>query len=375
MKLCYVANSRFPSERAHMTQIVHMCNAFVAQGHEVVLLVTDRKTSVTEDPSLFYGVKLNFSVARVSVPDIAGRSPMIPKSLRPYVFMIQRVAFTFLALKYFRKQEFTHLYGRDEWILLCCTYFINIPVIWESHEAKFSLVARKLMKRLEHVVVISEGIRDFYIARGIQRKKILIAHDAVDDRFFAPHVSSLEARKNLNITTKKPVIMYIGGLEAWKGSETLFQASKDQDVFETYVIGGKKEELEIIKKKYPSIHFLGPRPYKDLPLVQQATDILVIPNTAKIPLSAEYTSPLKLFSYMTAKKPIVASRVPSIANVVHSDEVFFYTPDDPQDLQRTILYVLTDQGEARKKVAQIYKKSLHYTWGNRARMILAFLSG
>jgi glycosyltransferase involved in cell wall biosynthesis/putative flippase GtrA len=372
MKLCYVANSRFPSERAHMTQIVHMCNAFAQYGHEVTLIVTDRKTDIAESPEVFFGVPLTFSIVRMSVPDIAGRSLKIPVALRPYFFFIQRIAFAYQSALYVKNHGITHLYGRDEWVLWFMSFFTKIPLVWESHEARYSFASRRLLKIPVSLVVISEGIRDFYIQRGIAKECILVAHDAVDTRFFEEHISSQKAREILNITSTKPVVMYIGGLEDWKGGETLFNASKNLDTFETYVIGGRETELQMFRQKYPHIHFLGPRPYRELSTLQQAADVLVIPNTAKNALSAQYTSPLKLFSYMTAKKVIVASRIPSITNILYENETYFFTADDRDDLQRVITFAIQHPEEAEEKAKRAYEKSLHYTWSKRAESILTF---
>lgn len=372
MKICYVANSRFPSERAHMTQIVQMCNAFAHLGHQVTLLVTDRKTDITETAETFFGTRIDFTVARVAVPDVAGRSPRIPSVLRPYLFFIQRVAFTCRAILHVKQHRYTHLYGRDEWILWLMSLFTDTPIVWESHEARYSFPARRLLAKGVSLVVISEGIRDFYLQKSVAENRVLVAHDAVDARFFEPHVPVRDARRLLGIETTKPVVMYIGGLEDWKGAETLFEASRDQESFLTYVVGGKEREISDMRAKYPHVHFLGSRPYRELPVIQQAADVLVIPNTARIPLSALYTSPLKLFSYMTARKPIVASRVPSITNVLASDDAYFFTPDNPDSLREAIVTAISDTNRSSANAVRAYAKSLRYTWQSRAETILRF---
>ena len=346
MKICYVANSRFPSERAHMTHIVHMCNAFATQGHEVTLLVTDRKTEITEIPRIFH----------------------------PYFFFIQRVIFAYRAVQNCTTQKYNLLYGRDEWILWMLSFFVKTKIVWESHEARYSFAARRLLKNTSFLVVISEGIQNFYIKCGIEKKKIVVAHDAVDERFFKVPATKHEARAHLGITTSKTVVMYIGGLEKWKGAETLFMASEHQDVFRVYIVGGKEHEILLYTKAYPSCRFLGARPYRELPIVQQAADILVIPNTAKVALSAEYTSPLKLFSYMTAKKPIVASRIPSITNILSEDDAYFFTADDSVDLQRVIKTAIDSPKKSHTKAQHAYTKSSLYTWNARAQKILTYLS-
>ncbi len=346
-----------------------MCNAFAENGHEVTLLVTDRKTNIVEDPETFFGVPLTFSIERIQVPDIAGRAKDIPIFLRPLAFMIQRLVFTLRAKKYIERESFDLIYGRDEWILYSLSILQSVKIIWESHEAKYSFPARLLIPHVKKLVVISEGIYTFYISKGVSNQKMIVAHDAVDARFFDPHIPKDEARKMLGIATTKPVVMYIGGLESWKGVETLLKAGDQSDAFEVHIVGGKENELLKYRKIYPNAHFHGPWFYRELPKIQQAADILVIPNTAKVALSAEYTSPLKLFTYMTSGKPIVASKIPSIANILSEEEVFFFEPDDPESLFTIILSAIQNSRDAKERTERAYSKSFKYTWIRRAEEI------
>ena len=55
MKLKYLANIRFPTEKAHGIQIMSMCEAFAANGLAVELAVANRAVSdrfvkIKEDP-------------------------------------------------------------------------------------------------------------------------------------------------------------------------------------------------------------------------------------------------------------------------------------------------------------------------------------
>ena len=72
------------------------------------------------------------------------------------------------------------MYGRDEWILWLLSLWIETQIVWESHEARFSFAARKLAVTIP-IVVIAEGIREFYVGRGVDPWRILVAYDAVDD--------------------------------------------------------------------------------------------------------------------------------------------------------------------------------------------------
>ncbi len=356
-----------------MTQIVQMCNAFAQNGSEVTLIVTNRKTDIIESPESFFGVPLNFEVVRIPVPDVAGISPRIPVIFHPYVFLIQRLVFAYRSARYIRKNPCSYIYGRDEGILLFLSKFSHAQVVWESHEAKFSKIAQRLFRVIRHAIVISEGIKDFYIAHGVKSEKLFIAHDAVDNRFFAPHITKEEARMKLGVETHKPLVLYIGELDAWKGVGTLLLSATESDPFTIGVIGGKEQEVEKLKEIYPHVIFFGRRPYRELPLYQQAADFLVIPNTAKNELSNTYTSPLKLFAYMTSLKPILASRIPSIQNIVSDDDVFFFNPDDAVDLHSTIVKAIESEMVSKEKARHAYEKSTQFTWAKRAESILQFI--
>lgn len=373
MHICYVANSRFPSERAHMTQIVSMCNAFSMLGHRVTLFVTNRRTDISALPEAHFGVPFLFKVKRVAVFDGAGISHHIPRFLQRWAFFAQRITFTVNTLLHPSLASADVVYGRDEWILWMLSLFTEKRLVWESHEAHYGFAAKRLLRKRIPVVTISEGIRDFYRERGVPTSQLFVAHDGMDERFFKKRLSSTLAREMLDIPICGNVVMYIGGLDTWKGIITFCESGKNVTDFSLYVVGGKEHEIRDLKERFPWVIFLGARDYKELPEVQQAADILVIPNTARIPLSALYTSPLKLFSYMASCVPIVASRIPSITTVLSEREAYFFTPDDPVSLRDTVRTALSDI-VAKDKAKRAYQKSKEYTWEKRAESILAFLS-
>lgn len=373
MRIAYIANIRFPSERAHATQIVHMANAFSSCGHEVTLFVSNRKTHITESPEDYYGVRFSFALKRIHILDIVGAIHSFPKFLHAYLYMLERLLFAIRFVFSARHESYDIFYCRDEWVLWCVSLlYRNQKVVWESHEGKYNFPARRLIARGQ-VVVISEGIRDYYARLGHDAKQFLVAHDAVDDTFFELQASREEARERLGLVSKKPVVMYIGGFDRWKGVETLFQVSKVLDEARVVVIGGTEKEIETAKGKYPQVLFLGFRPYKELFINQRAADILVIPNTATNALSASFTSPLKLFAHMTSHVPIVLSDIPSLRSVLDNDSAFFFAPDDVHALAEAIHEVLSHPESAHEKAQQAFETSRRYTWKNRAEHITASL--
>ena len=65
--------------------------------------------------------------------------------------------------------------------------------------------------------------------------------------------------------------------------------------------------FDSLARRYQNMHPLGPRPYEQIPAYLHAMDVCIIPFLAT-PLTISQ-SPLKLFDYLAAGKPIVATNV------------------------------------------------------------------
>ena len=123
-------------------------------------------------------------------------------------------------------------------------------------------------------------------------------------------------------------------------------------------------------KKYKNIIYKGFQKSLLVPLYLKAADILVIPTSKKYIIGAKYTSPLKLFEYMASKRPIIASDLPSIRNIVSEKEMFFFKPDNANDLSKKIEILLKDEAKQKNLTENAFKKVKKYTWKKRAEKII-----
>jgi glycosyltransferase involved in cell wall biosynthesis len=111
-----------------------------------------------------------------------------------------------------------------------------------------------------------------------------------------------------------------------------------------------------------------------IPKFQRAADVLVLPNISASEDSSYYTSPLKLFQYMAAGRPIVASDLPSLRTILNSDNAYLVSPDDCQALAGGIRDALSNHQESARRAERARVDVNQYTWEKRAEGILDFVA-
>jgi glycosyltransferase involved in cell wall biosynthesis len=76
---------------------------------------------------------------------------------------------------------------------------------------------------------------------------------------------------------------------------------------------------------------------------------------------------------MASGKPIVASDLPSLREVLSEKNAFLVKPDDPRALAEGIRFALAHPEEAARRAAQAREDVKRYTWEMRAEKILSFI--
>jgi len=103
-------------------------------------------------------------------------------------------------------------------------------------------------------------------------------------------------------------------------------------------------------------------------LLSQA-DVLILPNTASA-ISTRFTSPLKLFEYMAAGRPIVASDLPSIREILRDGEnALLVEPGNASALAAAIQRILADPELAAALARAALDQVPAYSWERRAQRL------
>lgn len=378
MKFIYVANVRLPTGKAHGTQIIKMCEAFARLGAEVELWAPQRYNIIKADPFDYYNVSKNFKIVKIPSLDLVRFGWL--------GFWIQRATFILGAIirAVFYKADI--FYSRDELFVFFSGWF-NKNVFWEAHTNNFNYFVRGLVKRVFKMVVISNGLKNFFVSKGVNEKKILIAADGMSAKDFDISASKIELREKLKLPKDKFIVAYVGKgttMGSKKGVNELILAcakllKKYSGLF-LLIVGVNKAEItkleEIIKKEkipkenYELVLFV---PHKEMPQYLKSADALVMnyPSTEHYSL---YMSPVKMFDYMASGIPIVASDLPSVREVLNQENAVLIKPDDLESLIMGIEELVQDLNKGARISSQALQDVKKYEWEKRAEKILNFIN-
>lgn len=369
-KIFYIATVRLPTEKAHGLQIVQTCAAFKQNGVEVELVIPKRQNAISATPFAYYGLPANFTVTTLPSLDLVN----IPKI---GFWLTSRLFFS--KIKNYLKNTKEVLYTRDHLIAAQLAnkgyrYFFEIHSLPNELNAAW----QKAVVGARGIVVISQGLKNELVKRNVFESKILVAHDAVDvSAYKTLDVSKKTWRETLNIPLDKKIILYTGHLYEWKGAATLAEAAKLLPNVDFYFVGGTANDNNNFRNTYirfPNICVIPFQPHEKMPVWQSAADVLVLPNSGKEKISSYYTSPLKLFEYMASGRPIIASNLPSIKEVLTDDTATFFNPDNATSLAEAITWVLSNTENAQIKAAKARENVKQYNWNARAKKIIDFIS-
>ena len=376
-KLFLIFHGRFPGEKAASLFAAKSCEAFAGEGVEVVLLVPRRVGRGKEDPYTYYGVQKNFKIVYLPTLDL-----LWVKALQGLAFQLGFASFSVSCLFYllFNANKNDIIYSNESFsILLASLYFPQ--TLYEVHdfpEHKLGFY-KMLFHRVRHILATNTWkIKRIEEAFNVSHSKMLCERNAVEVKDFDILLTKKEARAKLGLPKDEKIIVYTGHLYSWKGVDMLAEAAKmlAEDTLVVFV-GGTESDVKNFRSIYgnvKNIKIVGHRDHSEIPVWQKSADVLVLPNTAKEDISKYYTSPMKLFEYMASKRPVVASNIPSIAEILNNTNAVLVNPDDPADLARGIKEILKDEKQGAVLSDKAYAEVLYHSWQARAKRILNFLN-
>ncbi|MBA7507582.1 Phosphatidyl-myo-inositol mannosyltransferase [subsurface metagenome] len=218
----------------------------------------------------------------------------------------------------------------------------------------------------------------------IEKRKISSIPFGANITLFKP-LNKMECRKNLNYPEEGRIICFVGSFLPWQGIEYIVEAMpKILDEFPNtllILIGDHEPRMQAsreLKEKImnmvktldlsKNLIFVGRVPYEEVPAYINASDVCIVTQSK----SRSGFSPLKLFEYMACGKPVVASDIEGVREIVkESGGGLLVEAENSAELAQAILRLLKDEGLMK----QMGENGLRcvtekYSWENTARKAL-----
>ena len=215
----------------------------------------------------------------------------------------------------------------------------------------FLALERFMIRRSRVVIVICPALEE--TVRGIdpRARVVLIENAPGSAKNDATAGQAADVRRSLGLSDTTPAIFYTGTFEAYQGLDLLFDAMslvrRSRPDVRLVLAGGKPDQIAAARAQAVEAGiddvtiFAGERPAAEIPAYLVAADVLVSPR------SRGTNTPLKIYQYLRAGKPIVATRLLTHTQVL-SDETAILTGATAAELAEGLLAALTDAGRAQQ---------------------------
>jgi GT2 family glycosyltransferase len=186
---------------------------------------------------------------------------------------------------------------------------------FEVTHPEFSLHEASLVSISDMVVATSQILFD---RMSMVHANCILVPNAGDFDHFHP-AATLETSPLAKLT--QPVIGYYGAIAEWFDTTAIHKAATRHPDW-SFVLIGHTTAVDLRNlRKLRNVHLLGEKSYQELPAYLAGFDIATIPFR-RIPLT-EATNPVKVFEYLSAGKPVVATSLPEL--LPHEDLLYLYS--------------------------------------------------
>lgn len=263
----------------------------------------------------------------------------------------------------------------------------NGPEVWVAekwgtgldHSEDYQVIETELLRRADLVLAVSQPLVEEAIQRGADPSRVLLSPNAADDRRFHPSIDGTQARRRFDLQGFN-VAMLVSSFGPWHGVETtldafadLVQRRPDLGARSKLVLVGRGSGYDAARQRVQRLGlvdrvvFTGSVPAEATPGILAAADVLLSPQVHNRDGTLFFGSPTKLFEYMAMGKPIIASDLAQIGDILENEKTALLTePGDASALSHALERVLANPSEFHSlgSAARAVLEAEH-TWGAR----------
>lgn len=272
-----------------------------------------------------------------------------------------------VAFKWRREFALVHSHEEGAAIGLVLAWLLGVPHLYDMHSSLpeqlsnfkftsstlitrvFRWFERRFVRGSRVVIVICRHLED--LARTIDpQARVVLIENAPGSGDLAAAGRGGDLRSRYGISGDAPLVLYTGTFEAYQGLDLLYAAMRvvrsTRPDARLMLVGGHPDQVERARHEARAAGvddvtvFTGEQPADDIPRFLAAADLLVSPR------SRGKNTPLKIYQYLRAGRPIVATNLTTHTQVL--DEAVACLADaTPEAYGSAMLRVIGDPEYAR----------------------------
>ena len=232
----------------------------------------------------------------------------------------------------------------------------------------------RLVKKVDSVITICQGLKDDLLNRGIDKERIEVVPNGVDCQEFVPVQPDMSLKKELGCEGNI-IIGFIGTFFNFEGLQLMVEAMTDiahqLPEIKLLLVGGGQVDEELRRMVWEKrlgdrVVFIGRVPHNLVSRYYSIIDLLVYPRVRR--RITELVTPLKPLEAMAMEKAVLMSDVGGLRELVKEEGVaaFFKAEDNKDLVEKCVRLCLNDsERQSLAKHARNYVGQF-WDWASRA---------
>lgn len=315
-----------------------------------------------------------------------------------YLYFFIRAFIKVTLLNFSRKYDVVHIHNMPDFLVFTSIIpkLFGAKIVLDLHDPMPELFAALFKTRSDHysikllrvieklsikysdlVITPNIAFKKIFISRGCPTSKVNIIMNSPDESVFR-WFENTEREKELS---SNYLLMYHGAIVEHHGLDIGLRAiallKEKIPGLKLMVFGGgnfltKAEKVVKELDLNDVVEFKGQVINDEIAKFIPQIDLGVIPNRSN--LFTQLNFPVRIFEYITYKKPVVVPRTRGINDYFDENSIYYFEPENIENLAETIYKIYKSKNKVQEVVEKSYDVYQEYTWKKQKESLVQLIT-